>query len=168
MYFFVNTTNDFARQIPIFIRFVSDKVKELYLQSHNGKLCPETEHSAGFDLKAILDDQVMISPRQRVVIHTGICIQPKNNTVAGFVYSRSGLGSKHGIVVAQGVGVIDPDYTGEIVVPLLNTSEIAYIVKNGDRIAQLIFQPFFVANFSIVQELNSTKRGEGGFGHSGI
>ncbi len=87
--------------------------------------------------------------------------------IAGFVYSRSGLGAKHGLVVAQGVGVIDPDYRGEIIVWLLNTSQQEITVHRGDRIAQLLFLTCLCPVFELVDELGQTGRGAGGFGHTG-
>ena len=101
------------------------------------------------------------------MIPTGIAIEPKQPGVAGFVYSRSGLGGVTGITVAQGVGVIDPDYRGEIMVPLLNTGQEAYMVQRGDRIAQLVFQVYFRPVFAVTEELGSTERAQGGFGHTG-
>ncbi len=87
--------------------------------------------------------------------------------VAGFVYSRSGLGTKDGLVVSQGVGVIDPDYRGEILVSLLNTSDQPRTVTRGQRIAQLVFQPIARALIVPEQSLSETSRGAGGFGHTG-
>ena len=87
--------------------------------------------------------------------------------VAGFIYSRSGLGAKHGLTVAQGVGVIDPDYRGEIIVWLLNTADRPLTVQAGDRIAQLVLMPVGVPVVAVVEELGDTARGAGGFGHTG-
>ena len=101
------------------------------------------------------------------MIPSGISVEPKQPGVAGFVYSRSGLGGVQGITVAQGVGVIDPDYRGEIKVPLLNTGSEPYTVQRGDRIAQLVFQPYFRPLFQVVDELGNTDRAHGGFGHTG-
>ena len=87
--------------------------------------------------------------------------------VAGFVYSRSGLGTKDGLVVSQGVGVIDPDYRGEILVSLLNTSDQPRTVTRGQRIAQLVFQPVVRAQVIPQDSLSDTERVAGGFGHTG-
>ena len=87
--------------------------------------------------------------------------------MAGFVYSRSGLGAKHGLTVAQGVGVIDPDYRGEIIVWLLNTSSKTIVLRQGDRMAQLVFLNYYQPVFGIADELGTTMRGAGGFGHTG-
>ncbi len=127
-----------------------------------------TAHSAGIDLRACFDTEYMdIAPGDRLKISTGIAIEITCPEIAGFVYSRSGLGAKDGLVVAQGVGVIDPDYRGQIFVFLLNTSRETKRIERGQRIAQLIFQAYYPAVFSPVKELSSTKRGSGGFGHTG-
>lgn len=136
------------------------------LYNENGPVAA-TEGSAGFDLRADLDAPVSIAPGQRALVGSGISVEPLGAGVAGFVYSRSGLGAMKGLTVAQGVGVIDPDYRGEIKVALLNTSQETHTVNRGDRIAQLIFQPYFPAAFRPVEELGETRRGAGGFGHTG-
>ena len=87
--------------------------------------------------------------------------------IAGFVYSRSGLGAMQGLTVAQGVGVIDPDYRGEITVVLLNTSGEERRLRRGDRIAQLVFQPALQVELEECETLGATGRGSGGFGHTG-
>jgi len=126
-----------------------------------------TENAVGMDLRACMeDDSVLIGPGERMAFGTGLAIEILRPDIAGFVYSRSGLGTKQGLVVSQGVGVIDPDYRGEIIVSLLNTSEDIRTVQRGQYIAQLLFQPTFQAEFNIVSELGTTKRGAGGFGHT--
>ncbi len=130
-----------------------------------------TAGSAGFDLRADIAQEnggeISIAPGERYMINSGIAIEPLSPCIAGFIYSRSGLGAVTGLTVAQGVGLIDPDYRGEIKIALLNTSREAHTVKRGDRIAQLVFQPFYAANFIQVGELGATVRGAGGFGHTG-
>lgn len=129
-----------------------------------------TSGSAGFDLCAAPPEtapEIEIAPGDRAAIPTGVAIEPLQNGVAGFVYSRSGLGAVKGLAVAQGVGLIDPDYRGEILVYLLNTSPMPHRLRRGDRIAQLTFQPFFSPKWRIVAELGETRRGSGGFGHTG-
>jgi dUTP pyrophosphatase len=129
-----------------------------------------TSEAAGFDLCANLADgePCIIEPRERALIHTGIAIQVETAGVAGFVYSRSGLGAVQGLTVAQGVGVIDPDYRGEIMVYLLNTSRETKKIRRGDRVAQLVFQPFFRPLFIKTEKLADSARGGGGFGHTGV
>ncbi|CAK7058863.1 MAG: Deoxyuridine 5'-triphosphate nucleotidohydrolase [Desulfovibrio sp.] len=129
-----------------------------------------TDGSAGFDLCAALPEheaEIDIAPNERAVIPTGIAIEPLRGGVAGFVYSRSGLGAAKGLTVAQGVGLIDPDYRGEILVYLLNTSPLTHRLRRGDRIAQLVFQPFFTPRWEVAESLSDTVRGAGGFGHTG-
>lgn len=136
------------------------------LYNENGPAAA-TPGSAGFDLRADIDAPLTIEPGARAMVGSGISVEPLAPGVAGFVYSRSGLGAMKGLTVAQGVGVIDPDYRGEIKVALLNTSGEPRIINRGERIAQLIFQPYFPAAFRPVEELGETRRGDGGFGHTG-
>lgn len=127
-----------------------------------------TPGSAGIDLRACFpEDEQTIPPGERLKVPTGVAIEITSPGIAGFVYSRSGLGAKHGVTVAQGVGVIDPDYRGEIITWLLNTSKEARTIKRGERIAQLLFLPFFSAQIVPSAELGETTRGAGGFGHTG-
>lgn len=149
---------------PVNLLFFRQAAK---LYSQNGPTVA-TAGSAGFDLRADVDSPIIIEPGQRASFPSGIAIEPLRSGVAGFVYSRSGLGAVKGLTVAQGVGVIDPDYRGELFVFLLNTSLEARRVERGDRIAQLIFQPYFPAEFVITQQLGNTERGAGGFGHTGM
>ena len=94
-------------------------------------------------------------------------VEPQVPGVAGFIYSRSGLGAVKGLAVAQGVGVVDADYRGEVVVWLLNTSGEAVSVRRGERVAQLVFQPVCRLEPLAVETLSETGRGAGGFGHTG-
>ena len=103
----------------------------------------------------------------RLAIPSGIAVEPLTPGIAGFVYSRSGLGAMQGLTVAQGVGVIDPDYRGEITVVLLNTSNEERRLRRGDRIAQLVFQPALQVELEECETLGATGRGSGGFGHTG-
>lgn len=126
-----------------------------------------TEGSAGLDLRACLDEPVVISPRQLVSIPTGIAIALPGPEHVALVFARSGLGIKHGISLSNGVGVIDSDYRGEIRVGLTNLSHIPYTVQPGDRIAQLVLTPVVTPELEIVAELEDTGRGTGGFGSTG-
>ncbi len=146
------------------ICFVRSDASELY----TGGVCRATEASAGLDLRACLDaDSIVIEPGERCLVPSGIAVQPCVSGMAGFVYSRSGLGAKKGLTVAQGVGVIDADYTGEILVFLLNTAKEAHVLRRGERMAQLIFQPVLYPKIHMVESLAATERGSGGFGHTG-
>lgn len=127
-----------------------------------------TPHSAGIDLRACLDGpEARIPAGGRLAVPTGLSVQPAAPGWAGFVYSRSGLGARDGLTVAQGVGLIDPDYTGEICVYLLNTSGEERLLRRGERVAQLVFQPYARPAWEEVPELAATTRGAGGFGHTG-
>ncbi len=127
-----------------------------------------THGSAGIDLRACMGEaEIELAPGTRHAFPTGVAMECTMPGVAGFVYSRSGLGTKEGLVVSQGVGVIDPDYRGEIVVSLLNTSNQTRTVTQGQRIAQLVFQPIVRAEVLSVDTLSDTARGAGGFGHTG-
>ena len=132
------------------------------------KFAYATDGSAGIDLRACMADaEVRIPPGGRHRFPTGVAVECTMPGVAGFVYSRSGLGTKDGLVVSQGVGVIDPDYRGEITVVLRNTSTEPRRLRRGERIAQLVFQPAFQVTLETVPVLDATARGAGGFGHSG-
>lgn len=150
-----------ANIVPVKVRFLSPLCSaETFGYSTPG--------SAGIDLRACVEEaEVRILPGQRHAFPTGVAIECTMPGVAGFVYSRSGLGTKEGLVVAQGVGVIDPDYRGEIIVCMLNTSTQTRTVARGQRIAQIVFQPIFQARIQPVSDLSETLRGAGGFGHTG-
>lgn len=126
-----------------------------------------TAGSAGMDLKACIEEAMVIKPGQIVKIPTGIAIQIPNKYIGGFVFPRSGLSSKHGISLINCVGVIDSDYTGEIVCPVVNHSDEAFTVSPGDRIAQLVLMPVCNAALVQVEALEQTERGSGGFGSTG-
>lgn len=152
----------------VHMAFIRPGARELYAQGQADFPAPATALSAGFDLRACLDSpEARIAPGARLAVPTGISVQPRLPGIAGFIYSRSGLGARDGLVVAQGVGVIDPDYTGEILVVLLNTSSEERRLARGERMAQLIFQPFARPVWEEVQQLAATGRGAGGFGHTG-
>lgn len=102
-----------------------------------------------------------------MLVPTGLAVAPTQSDVVLLLYARSGLASKHGINLANGVGVIDSDYRGEIKVPLHNNTNSTYIVKNGDRIAQLVATPIYFADVVEADTLDDTARGSGGFGSTG-
>jgi dUTP pyrophosphatase len=144
------------------------KVKYLHKVAAESPIGYSTQSSAGIDLRACMENDFQeIAPGERFAFHTGIAIEICSEGVAGFVYSRSGLGTKEGLTVSQGVGVIDPDYRGEIIVSLLNTSDKNRRVERGQRIAQLVLMPYHHARIIPVEELDETERGCGGFGHTG-
>ena len=126
----------------------------------------QTEHSAGMDLAATIDEPVVIAPHERAVIPTGIAIA----LPAGYeaqVRGRSGLAAKFGVMPANGVGTIDADYRGEIGVIILNTSNEPFTVEPGMRVAQLVIAKYERAEWVEVDDLNETARGAGGFGSTG-
>lgn len=127
-----------------------------------------TDGSAAMDLRACLKGPVTILPGGRELIKTGLAINMMDPGLVAIVASRSGLSLNHHVHVAQGIGVIDADYHGEICVILANDGEEPYIVTPGDRIAQLMFQPVVQVSFNFVDKFSvETERGEGGFGSTG-
>ena len=143
------------------------KVKMLRGSTVNHDLKYATPGSAGIDLRAAFDEgSILIKPGERVLIPTGIAVEIPQG-MAGFIFSRSGLGAKHGLTVAQGVGVVDSDYRGEVCVWLLNTSPLIKSIMRGDRVAQLVLMPVFQAAVTYVADLSETERGAGGFGSTG-
>lgn len=147
--------------VPVKVRFLSEACPP-------DKFAYATPGSAGIDLRAcMVEAEIRIAPGGRHAFPTGVAVECTVPGVAGFVYSRSGLGTRDGLVVSQGVGVIDPDYRGEIVVSLLNTSGESRVVTRGQRIAQLVFQPIVRADIVPRDTLGETSRGAGGFGHTG-
>ena len=126
----------------------------------------ETEASAGMDIRANLDESIVLKPLQRALIPSGLFIELPVGYEAQ-VRPRSGLAAKHGITVLNTPGTIDADYRGEIKVILVNLSSEPYEVKDGERVAQMIISQHAKADLVAVDELNQTTRGAGGFGHTG-
>lgn len=126
-----------------------------------------TKGSAGADLFACIENDIVIQPGERRLIPTGIAIELPDTGCGAFVFPRSSVSSKFGVSLANCVGVIDSDYRGEIKVPLINHSDAPYTVKNGDRIAQMVILPVILPEFCETPELGTTDRGEGGFGSTG-
>ena len=126
-----------------------------------------TPGAAAMDLHASMDAPEVIPARGRKVIPTGIAIALPSADYVALVFARSGLGIKHGIAPANCVGVIDSDYRGEILVGLQNAGDTDFTVQPGDRIAQLMITPVVQANIQIVDDLDETQRGAGGFGSTG-
>lgn len=126
-----------------------------------------TPQSAGMDLRANLDGPVILRPMERRIIPTGLHIA----LPAGFeaqVRPRSGLALKHGITVLNAPGTIDADYRGELGVLLINLSAEDFVINDGERIAQMVVARHETVAFSVVDELDETERGEGGYGHTGL
>ncbi len=126
-----------------------------------------TQGSAGADLHASLKQDMIIRQGERVSIPTGIAIELPGPHVVALVFARSGLSSKKGLALSNGVGVVDSDFRGEIKVLMINLGNEDVVVQNGDRIAQIVFTNVYQAVFSEVKELEDTCRGQGGFGSTG-
>jgi dUTP pyrophosphatase len=126
-----------------------------------------TELSSGMDLRANLDEPVVLKPLERRLIPTGLHIALPEGYEAQ-VRPRSGLALKHGLTVLNAPGTIDADYRGEIGVVLVNLSDQPFTVNDGERIAQLVIARYEQAQFVTVEALSETERGEGGYGHTGV
>ena len=127
----------------------------------------ETRASAGMDLRASLSESVTLKPLERAIVKTGLFIELPIGFEAQ-VRPRSGLAAKRGITVLNSPGTIDADYRGEIGVILVNLSNEIFTIENGERIAQLIIAKHERAEWTLVQQLSETDRGEGGFGSTGV
>jgi len=127
-----------------------------------------TSGAAGADLYASLENDLVIKPGERLGVPTGIAIELPGPDIVALIFARSGLALKHGLALSNGVGVIDSDYRGEIVVLLTNFGQEEVTIRNGDRIAQMIFTNVYQASFIEVTELTSTERNKGGFGSTGL
>ena len=135
-------------------------------RSHHPLPAYATPASAGVDLRANLDEPLVLQPLQRALVPTGLFMALPEGLEAQ-VRPRSGLAIKHGITVLNAPGTIDADYRGEVCVILVNLSDAAFTIQDGERIAQLVIARHEQAQWELVEELDATERGAGGFGHSG-
>ena len=126
-----------------------------------------TPGSAGLDLRAMLQQDLLLEPGQTVLIPTGLSIYIADPGLAALILPRSGRGHKHGIVLGNLVGLIDSDYQGELMVSCWNRGNSAFNIAVGERLAQLVLVPVVQAHFELVSEFDESQRGSGGFGHSG-
>ncbi|MEA3476696.1 MAG: dUTP diphosphatase [Bacteroidota bacterium] len=126
----------------------------------------ETIHSAGMDLRANLDEPILLKPLERKLVSTGLFIELPEGYEAQ-IRPRSGLAIKHGISLVNTPGTIDADYRGEIKIIMINLSNDEFMINDGERIAQMIIASYEKAEWIKVEELSNTDRGSGGFGHSG-
>ena len=126
-----------------------------------------TEGSAGLDLRAMIEAPFELAPGGCELLATGLAIWIEDTALAGLILPRSGLGHKHGIVLGNGVGLIDSDYQGELKVSAWNRSDQPYIIEPGARIAQLILVPVMMAELAVVDDFAASGRGSAGFGSTG-
>lgn len=147
------------------------KLQLKILDSRIGTTWPLPHHAtsgaAGIDLRACLDEPLVLHPGDTALIKTGISIYIANPQFAGLILPRSGLGHKHGIVLGNLVGLIDSDYQGELMVSVWNRGHSAFTMQPGERMAQYVLVPVVQVQFDIVAEFEESERGGGGFGHTG-
>lgn len=126
-----------------------------------------TNGSAGLDLRACIDQDILLKPGQTELIPTGLAIYLENPGYAAMLLPRSGLGHKHGIVLGNLVGLIDSDYQGQLMVSCWNRGQSDYTIKVAERIAQMVIVPVVQTELELVEEFKASSRGDGGFGHTG-
>lgn len=126
-----------------------------------------TDGSAGMDLRACIDADLVLEPGSTELVPTGMAIHISDSGLAAVLLPRSGLGHKHGVVLGNLVGLIDSDYQGQLYVSCWNRGDTAFTVQPGERIAQMVFVPVVRAAFEVVEEFVDSERGAGGFGHTG-
>jgi len=126
-----------------------------------------TTGSAGLDLRACIDEALVINPGETHLVPTGMAIHIADESMAAVILPRSGLGHKHGIVLGNLVGLIDSDYQGQLFVSVWNRGKDTFTINIADRMAQLVFVPVVQAKFDIVESFDESERAEGGFGHTG-
>ena len=126
-----------------------------------------TAGAAACDLYALLEEPVTLQPGERKPIPTGIAIALPDSSAVAVICARSGLALKRGLALANGIGVVDSDYRGEIFVALVNNDSQPQTVENGERVGQLMILPVIAADYQVVEELDETARGAGGFGSTG-
>lgn len=136
-------------------------------KSPNALPCYETNFSAGMDVRAWLDEPVTLQPGRRALIPTGLAMQLPEGYECQ-IRPRSGLALKHGVTILNSPGTIDADYRGDIGIIVINTSDVPFTIQNGDRICQMVIKEYVRVGWETVSELDKTKRGDGGFGHTGI
>lgn len=127
----------------------------------------ETPNSAGMDVRACLDEPMVLAPMQRALVPTGLRVQlPMGHEMQ--IRPRSGLALKHGISIVNTPGTVDADYRGEIGVILINLSDTPFTINPGDRICQMVIAPYTRVTWEETDRLDETERGDGGFGHTGV
>ena len=127
-----------------------------------------TAASAAVDLRAALDATLQLAPGDAALVPSGLAIHIKDPRLCALVLPRSGLGHKHGIVLGNGTGLIDADYQGPLLISVWNRGTAAFAIEPGDRIAQLLLLPIVRADLQVVDTFETSERGSGGFGHTGV
>ncbi len=127
-----------------------------------------TQGSAGMDLSACIDEDMSITPGQCQLVPAGFAMHILDPSLAAMLLPRSGLGHKQGIVLGNLVGLIDSDYQGQVFISVWNRGAENVVIQPGDRIAQMVFVPVVQAELDVVEEFDESKRGAGGFGHTGV
>ena len=127
-----------------------------------------TAASAGLDLRAALDDALVLEPGDTALVPSGLAMHLGDPGLCAVVLPRSGLGHKHGIVLGNGTGLIDADYQGPLMISVWNRGKEAFTMQPGDRIAQLVVLPIVRARLQVVEAFEASARGAGGFGHTGV
>lgn len=127
-----------------------------------------TEASAGMDLRAALEAELVLAPGDAALVPSGVAIHIGDPNLCAVILPRSGLGHKHGIVLGNGTGLIDADYQGPLLISVWNRGREAFTIQPGDRIAQLVVMPVARVQLEVVDTFVATARGAGGFGHTGV
>lgn len=151
-----------SEKAPVQLRVLDARLGDEFSLPHYA-----TDGSAGMDLRAMVDAPLDILPGQTELIPTGFAMHIADSALAAVILPRSGMGHKHGIVLGNLVGLIDSDYQGQVYVSCWNRSSETFRIEPGARIAQLVFVPVVQAAWEVVDEFDATRRGHGGFGHTG-
>ena len=144
------------------LKIVDERIGSEYPLPHYA-----TDGSAGMDLRACIDQPLLLEPGKTELIPTGIALHMEEREMAATLLPRSGLGHKHGVVLGNLVGLIDSDYQGQIFVSCWSRGDTTFTVEPGERIAQMVFVPVIQVEFEVVEEFDASERGAGGFGHTG-
>ena len=144
------------------LKIVDERIGSEYPLPHYA-----TDGSAGMDLRACIDQPLLLEPGKTELIPTGIALHMEEREMAATLLPRSGLGYKHGVVLGNLVGLIDSDYQGQIFVSCWNRGDTTFTVEPGERIAQMVFVPVIQVEFEVVEDFDASERGAGGFGHTG-
>lgn len=151
-----------AKRHPLKVRILDPRVgREFPLPTY------ATAGSAGLDLRACIDQDLLLEPGKAELIPTGLAIYVQDPGLAAVILPRSGLGHKHGVVLGNLVGLIDSDYQGQLMVSCWNRGREPFTIRPGERIAQLVVVPVVQVDLEVVEDFSTTERGGGGFGSSG-